>query len=100
MTRNYVSANGLATIIAGKHRMSKKEGRHVVDLIFSSITHALKDGREIWIPTFGKFYADQKPQRPVMNPRTGRVQIGKPKVIPHIRFSGVLKGMLNSPAAV
>lgn len=95
MTRNYVSANDLAGFIARKHRISKKESRQVIDLVFASIAHSLREGRETWIPEFGKFHTDQKPERPVMNPRFGRIQIGKPKVIPRIRFSGVLKGTLN-----
>jgi DNA-binding protein HU-beta len=95
MQKPYMSANDLAGIIANRHRMPKKEGRQVIDLVFSSITCSLKEGQETWIPEFGKFSTDQKPERPVMNPRIGRIQIGKPKIVPRIRFSGIVKEVLN-----
>ncbi|MBL8029472.1 MAG: HU family DNA-binding protein [Fibrobacteres bacterium] len=95
MQKTYMSVNDLAEIIANRHRIPKKEGRLVIDLIFSSIAHSLREGRETWIPEFGKFHTDQKPERSVMNPRIGRVQMGKAKIIPRIRFSGIIKGELN-----
>ena len=85
---NYLSADNLAGIVSNKHRITKKESREVINLIFSTIADRLRDGTETWIPLFGKFYAVQKPERMVMNPRVGRMMLGAPKVVPRVRWSG------------
>jgi len=90
-----MSANELAEVVASKYRLTKMEGRRIVKQIFSTITCTLKDGREVWIPDFGKLSTERKPERFVINPRNGLRQLGKSKVIPRLRFSGVIKGELN-----
>jgi DNA-binding protein HU-beta len=83
----YTSAKQLAGIISSQHRVTKKEAREIIDLIFSTIAEGIKNGTETWIPGFGKFYSVCKPERLVRNPREGRMVVGKPKIVPHVRWS-------------
>jgi nucleoid DNA-binding protein len=83
----YISAKQLAGIISSRHRITKKEAREIIALIFSTIAEGFKNEVETWIPLFGKFCCVKKPERMVRNPREGRMMIGKPKIVPRVRWS-------------
>jgi nucleoid DNA-binding protein len=86
---NYISAKQLAGIISSRHRITKKESREIIALIFTTIAEGFKSGTETWVPLFGKFYCVHKPEgRIVWNPREGRMMIGKAKIVPRVRWSG------------
>lgn len=65
----YISAVDLSRQIAAHHRITIIEARQVIDLIFRTIGQGMAEGKETWIPNFGKFYTVRKSAGMVRNPR-------------------------------
>lgn len=88
---NYLSAKQLSRIVSSKHRLTQRESRQIIDLVFSTIADGFKNGKETWIPMFGRFCAVYKPEgRIVWNAREGRMMVGRAKIVPRVRWSGQL----------
>lgn len=58
---------------AFKSLMPYKAELKAVDAFLCTISDALKDGREVNIPDFGRFYVQDCPERQGRNPQTGEV---------------------------
>jgi nucleoid DNA-binding protein len=63
----------LAEVVHEKLGGTKKAADDIVDLVFDTITNALKDGQEVAITGFGIFSVKQKAARKARNPRTGEM---------------------------
>ncbi len=58
---------------AFKSLMPYKAELKAVDAFLCTISDALKDGKEVNIPDFGRFYVQDCPERQGRNPQTGEV---------------------------
>ena len=81
----------LADVVAEKHDLTKKEAAEIVDLVFDTITDALKDGEKVDVTGFGKFEVKTRAARTGINPQTKeKIEIPASKV-PGFKASKVLK---------
>lgn len=51
--------------------LSKKQAAEAFDVVFDSITQALKDGDRVQVPGFGSFSLSERAAREGRNPATG-----------------------------
>jgi len=81
----------LAEAVQKKLEGSKKQAQEVVELIFDTITSALKRGEEVAIAGFGSFRVSKRAARSGVNPRTGeKISIAAMNV-PKFRAGKALK---------
>lgn len=74
---------------------TRKESEVIVEAIFDSVVHALRDGDKIEIRGFGSFRTRQRKARIGRNPKTGaRVDVPA-KRIPFFKPSKELKDLVN-----
>lgn len=66
-----ISKDDLAAIVAEVTGSTKISGKEAVERILGAIAAGLKDGKEINLAGFGKFTAQQVPERQGRNPQTG-----------------------------
>ena len=66
-----ISKDDLAAIVAEVTDSTKVSGKEAVERILAAIATGLKDGKEINLAGFGKFTAQQVPERQGRNPQTG-----------------------------
>lgn len=72
----------LTAIVADATGASKKLSEQVVEALFSKIADTIKDGNEVTIRNFGRFYTKQRAARTARNPKTGAaVQVPAKSVI-------------------
>jgi nucleoid DNA-binding protein len=90
MKKKHITSDGLARLITSKHRLTLEESRQIVDQIFEKISDGLRNDVETWVVGFGKFCVQKKPSRMVVNPKTGKMFMGRPKTLPRVRWSSVL----------
>lgn len=70
---------------------TKADAERVVDLVFDSITDALKDGTQVSVAGFGIFEAKMRDARTARNPRTGE-EVPVPAMrVPKFRAAKALK---------
>lgn len=50
---------------------TKRVAEATVEAVFDEITNALKEGQEVTIRNFGRFYSKQRDAREGRNPKTG-----------------------------
>ena len=60
----------LAERLAEETGMTKKDATATLDIVFGSITEALKNGEKVDISGFGKFEVAARPAREGINPKT------------------------------
>jgi DNA-binding protein HU-beta len=65
------TTNEIADKIAAEHKLTKAQGKTIVEAVFASITSAATSGAETSIPGFGKFKVKDTPEREARNPATG-----------------------------
>jgi len=68
-----ITKKGLVDIVKEKTDLSKKDVEKVINTIISTIIEEVKNGNEIQITGFGKFYPKNYKRCNVINPRTGQV---------------------------
>jgi DNA-binding protein HU-beta len=61
----------LADQIAAKQNLDKGQARKVVEATLKAVVDAAKGGDEVSLPGFGKFKAQDRPERAGRNPATG-----------------------------
>jgi integration host factor subunit alpha len=78
-----VTRSDLADVVhAAVPRVSRREARGLVDLVFDEVSQALLGGETVKLHTFGSFIVRNKRERVGRNPRTGvRVAIEPRRVI-------------------
>lgn len=70
---------------------TKVQAEEVVDMVFNTVTEAMKSGDEVSIAGFGIFSAKQRAARTARNPKTGEsIQVPAMKV-PKFRAAKALK---------
>lgn len=70
---------------------SKKHAEEVVDLIFDTITGALKNSEEVSVAGFGTFAVKDRKAREARNPRTGEAVKVPAMKVPKFRAGKGLK---------
>jgi len=65
------TTNEIADKIAAEHKLSKTQGKAIVEEVIASITQAAVAGNEISLPGFGRFKIKETPPREGRNPATG-----------------------------
>jgi DNA-binding protein HU-beta len=61
----------LVADVAERMGESKLKGEEAVNAVFDAITHALKRGDEVRLPSFGVFVVSETAARTARNPQTG-----------------------------
>lgn len=77
--------------VHGKLGSTKVAAEEVVDLVFGSITDALKKGEETSIAGFGIFVVKQRKARQARNPKTGEMVSVPETKVPKFRPGKALK---------
>ncbi len=70
---------------------TKKQAEEAVDMVFDSITNAMKKGDKVTISDFGIFVVKNRAARKARNPRTGAMVDVKASNAPKFRASRALK---------
>ena len=84
----------LASIVSEKVNLSKKDAESAVNVVFDSITQAMKEGDRVNIAGFGIFEAKERSARTAKNPQTGEtIEIAARKV-PTVKFGKTVKELL------
>jgi len=61
----------LAERVATKQSLDKAQIRTVIEAALKAVVEAAKNGAEVSLPGFGKFKAQDRPEREGRNPATG-----------------------------
>ncbi|MEE8366736.1 MAG: HU family DNA-binding protein [Thermoanaerobaculia bacterium] len=81
--------------VAVTTELTKKHAELIVNTVFDSIIHSLRNGEKIELRGFGSFRIRQRGARIGRNPKTGaRVDV-PPKKIPYFKPGKDLKKLLN-----
>lgn len=67
------------------------EAQHYFDAVENVITSALKDGEEVQITGFGKFYVQERTAREGRNPQTGKTMHIPAQRVPSFSAGNTLK---------
>lgn len=82
--------------VARATQLTKKHAEIIVNTVFDSIVHSLKEGEKIELRGFGSFRIRHRGPRLGRNPKTGeRVEVPA-KRIPYFKPGKELREMLNS----
>ena len=79
--------------------ISKKDTEIVVNTIFDSMVHALREGERIEIRGFGSFQVKIREAREGRNPKTGEPVHISAKRTPFFKVGKELKELVNAPLA-
>ena len=85
----------LIETVAGDAGISKAEALRAVDSVISSITKALKTGKQVSLIGFGTFQVKKRAARQGRNPRTGEAIQIKASKVPGFRAGKALKDAVN-----
>lgn len=77
--------------------LNRKESELVVNIIFDSMTKALKDGDKVEIRGFGSFTVREREAREARNPKNGEIVKISAKRTPFFKTGKELKERVNSP---
>lgn len=83
-------------MVADRADMTRTDTARVVDAVFDTITHALRDGGDVRLVGFGSFSAVTRPAREGRNPRTGETIQIKESIQPKFSAGKNLKDALNT----
>lgn len=86
-----INKKGLASKLAQKTCVTKKEAEQIVDLLFEEIVEELEQGGEVSIVGFGKFFLYHHSPRPVRNPKTQEEMMLEPYRSVKFKVSDKLK---------
>ncbi len=81
----------LVDIVSEQAKMPRKKAEDLVDLIFDSMTDALKTGDRIEIRGFGSFVVKDYGSYTGRNPRTGQSIQVRPKKLPFFKVGKELR---------
>ena len=85
----------LTSAVADRADMTKDEAGKAIDAVFDAVTHAMKDGKEVSVPGFGKFSVGRREARKGRNPRTGEEVDIAASNSPKFKAAKGLKDALN-----
>jgi integration host factor beta subunit len=75
--------------------LSRKDSEHVVNIVFNSITDALKGGDKVEIRGFGSFTVRARDAREARNPKSGEVVKIPAKKTPFFKTGKELRERVN-----
>jgi integration host factor subunit beta len=81
--------------VARSTQLTKKHAEIIVNTVFDSIVHSLKDGEKIELRGFGSFRLRRRESRTGRNPKTGAGVVVPAKQVPHFKPGKELREMLN-----
>ena len=81
--------------VARTTQLTKKHAEIIVNTVFDSIVHSLKDGEKIELRGFGSFRIRHRGARTGRNPKTGDKVMVPPKRIPYFKPGKELRELLN-----
>ena len=81
--------------VAKTTQLTKKHAEIIVNTVFDSIVHSLKDGEKIELRGFGSFRLRQREPRKGRNPKTGDKVDVPPKKVPYFKPGKELKELIN-----
>ncbi|WP_298327602.1 HU family DNA-binding protein [Asticcacaulis sp.] len=90
-----ISKDDLAAIVAQVTGATKAACKEAVERMFGAIADGLKHGKEVSLAGFGKFTAQQQPERQGRNPRTGEPTTIAAQTKAKFTPAKALKDMLN-----
>ncbi|MEM7480282.1 MAG: integration host factor subunit beta [Acidobacteriota bacterium] len=86
----------LVNEVASSTQLTKKHAEIIVNTVFDSIVHSLKEGEKIELRGFGSFRIRNRGPRMGRNPKTGeKVQVPA-KRIPYFKPGKELRELLNA----
>ncbi|MCD8314858.1 MAG: HU family DNA-binding protein [Firmicutes bacterium] len=85
----------LASAVATKTGLKKKDAAAAVDAVFEAITDSLTESEKVQIVGFGTFKVKEKPDHYARNPRTGGETFVKASKSPAFTPSKTLKENIN-----
>jgi len=85
----------LAKRLSERTLLNRKESSQVIEELFGAIFDELKNGEDIIIVGFGKFYLYENTPRPVRNPKTQEEMLLKPYKSLRFKPSTVIKNLLK-----
>jgi integration host factor subunit beta len=81
--------------VARTTQLTKKHAEIIVNTVFDSIVHSLKEGEKIELRGFGSFRIRHRGARTGRNPKTGDKVKVPPKRIPYFKPGKELRELLN-----
>jgi DNA-binding protein HU-beta len=90
-----VNKNDLVAKVAVDAGLSKADATKAVDVVFDSITEALKKGTEVRLVGFGTFVVTKRRESEGRNPRTGETIKIPASKLPKFRAGKALKDAVN-----
>ena len=84
----------LASIVSEKVNMSKKDAETAVNVVFDSITQAMKEGDKVNIAGFAIFETKERSARTAKNPQTGETIEIAAKKVPAVKFGKAVKDLV------
>ena len=85
--------------VARTTQLTKKHAEIIVNTVFDSIVHSLKDGEKIELRGFGSFRLRKREPRKGRNPKTGDKVDVPPKKVPYFKPGKELKELINKEVA-
>ena len=86
----------LVTAIADKSGLNKAQAKEALDAFISSVSHSLKDGKEVRLVGFGKFVPVKRAAGIARNPKTGERVKRAASSTCRFHAGDALKNVLNS----
>lgn len=80
--------------LASRTGMTKTQAAEIVKELLNIISEALKNGDEVNLPGFGKFYASSRAERKGRDPQTGKTIVIPARRLPSFRAGVVFKRLL------
>ncbi|MCB0308858.1 MAG: integration host factor subunit beta [Bdellovibrionales bacterium] len=90
-----MTKSDLIETLSQKANLPKKQAEMIVDLVFNSMTQALKDGDRIEIRGFGSFKVKSYKPYQGRNPKTGEKVDVKAKKLPFFKVGKELKELVD-----
>tara|TARA_R110002110_G_scaffold415807_1_gene656427 strand:- start:40543 stop:40866 length:324 start_codon:yes stop_codon:yes gene_type:complete len=92
-----ITKSELSETLVTDLRMSKRDSKELVDLLFEQVRLSLVNGESVKVSGFGNFDLRDKPERPGRNPKTGKdVPISARRVVT-FKPGQKLKARVESP---
>lgn len=85
----------LIQAIADEAELNKRDAAEFVDAFVSVVTQELKDGNDVTLVGFGKFYVVDKAERQGRNPKTGEALVIAAHTTPKFKAGTDLKKAVN-----
>lgn len=90
-----VTKETIATKIAEKYGLTKKDGLAIVNDVFDGIVEDVKAGEKVFINDFGTFTKSERSARDGVNPQTKEKIKIEAKTVPHFSASKAFKEAVN-----